>query len=385
MKSVLLRAPVLTESGYGVHARQLAKWLLSRPVNLSIQALPWGDTPWIVNPDRENGLIKQIMDRTNVVNKMHDISFQLQLPNEWDTTLALYNVGVTAAVETDRCNPEWIAACNKMNCIVVPSEHTKKVLINTSNVNVPIYVIPESFSDNLLSDNNKPLELNLETKFNFLIFGQVTGNNPNNDRKNIFYTIKWLCETFKNDPDIGIIVKTNFGRMTKIDKKLCTDTFTKMLKEVKKTSNPKFYLLHGMMSDEDVAGLYKNDKVKALVSLTRGEGFGLPLLEAAASGLPVIATNWSGHLDFMNLGKFINVDYSLKEVDQTRVDNKIFMKGSKWAEVIEEDFKKRILKFRNNPSTPTEWAKELSLKIKKDFSFNEISKKWDSTFRELLT
>lgn len=384
MKSVLLRGPVLTESGYGVHARQIARWLIQKPIDLSIQTLPWGDTPWLIDPDREEGLVGQLMSRTNADRSNYDVTFQLQLPNEWKPELGKFNVGVTAAVETDRCNPEWIPACNRMDVVVVPSEHTKKVLQASGKLEKPVVIIPEAFADACGKDDVAPLDLELSCQFNFLIFGQLTGNNPKNDRKNIFMTLKWLCESFKNDSQVGIVLKTNTGRMTKIDKKICTDLFGQILKEVRQGPYPKFHLMHGMMSDNEVAGLYRHPRIKALVSLTRGEGFGLPLLEAAASGLPVIATNWSGHMDFMKLGKFVNVDFELKEIDPTRVDNKIFMKGSRWAEVVEDDFKKRIKKFKDSSSVPREWALELQKKVRSDFSFEAVARKWEEEFGKVF-
>lgn len=384
MKSVLLRAPVLTESGYGVHARQIARWLLNKPIDLTVQPLPWGDTPWIVDPERDSGLIGQIMDRTNIQRQTFDITLQLQLPNEWKPELGAFNVGITAAVETDRCNPEWVVCCNRMDLIVVPSEHTKKVIQASGRLEKPIVVVPEAYADACGKDSVTPLDVDFSTQFNFLIFGQITGNNPKNDRKNIFYTIKWLCDVFKNDSQVGIVLKTNSGRMTKIDKKICTDMFKQILKETRQGPNPKLHLLHGMMQDEQVASLYRHPKIKALVSLTRGEGFGLPILEAAASALPVIATNWSGHMDFMKLGKFVNVDYEIKEIDQSRVDNKLFMKGSRWAEVVEDDFKRRIKKFKESSSVPKEWALELQKKVKQEFSFESISRKWDEILGEKI-
>jgi len=381
-KRVLIRGPLLTLSGYGVHTRQIFRWLNSRDdFEIKSHVLPWGITPWLLNGKRMNGLVEEIFKTTNLEKLSgFDYSFQIQLPNEWDPKIAKFNVGVTAAVETDRCHPDWISACNKMDHIVVPSEHTKKVLENSGNLSVPITVVPESYPDEIISSSNEPL--NLDTKFNFLMSGQITGNNPYNDRKNTFFCLKWLCETFKDDPDVGIVIKTNHGKNTKIDRRLTKNLLKNLLSEVKTGEYPKVYLLHGDLTEKELSDVYKDESVKALVAPSRGEGFGLPLLESAACGLPVIATNWSGHLDFLNKGKFIKLNYKLQPVHETRVDNKIFIEGACWAEVFEEDFKKKVSKFRKASEIPEEWAKDLSKTIREEYSQESISKKYDSLLRD---
>lgn len=386
-KRVLLRGPVLTQSGYGVHARQVARWLLDRDdIELEIQALPWGETPWLINQDLESGLIGNIMQRTvDPSGRRYDASVQLQLPNEWDTNLAPVNIGITAGVETDVCNPEWIAACNRMSIVIVPSSHSKKCLETTGTLTTPVFVVPEAYSPAIAEKTQTAVdELEFSTGFNFLIFGQITGNNPENERKNIFYTVKWLCESFKNDKDVGIIVKTNTGRNTCIDRKLISQTFENLVREVRKGPFPRIHLVHGDMLDTEVASLYRHPKIKALVSLTKGEGYGLPILEAAAAGLPVIATGWSGHMDFLGHGRFIDVDYKLTEIHPSRIDNKIFMKGSKWALADEEDFKRKVTKFRNSSTIPREWSKSLQEKIISLYSIEKVKKMYNDVTRNLF-
>jgi len=314
-----------------------------------------------------------------------DASFQLQLPNEWDKNIAKYNVGLTAGVETDVCNPEWVQACNKMDMVIVPSKHSLDCIKKSGELKVPSAVVPESFCDEILSDS-LPIDglPKFSTDFNFLIFGQITGDNPMNDRKNIFFTIKWLCEVFKDDPNVGIVLKTNIGRNTHIDKRRTQQLVETLLKECRRGKFPKLHLLHGEMSNFDVAALYKHPQIKALVSLTRGEGYGLPILEAAASGLPVIATEWSGHIDFLNHGRYIPVAYNLKQIHPSRVDNKIFVQQAKWAEVIEEDFKKKVSKFRVSPSVPQGWAAELSTVVKLKYNHKEICKIYDEVTKEAV-
>lgn len=386
-KTVLFRGPALTQSGYGVHSRQVIKWLLSRQnVELHVQALPWGETPWIIDANAYDGLIGKILSATGPLNKKADITFQLQLPNEWDASLGNFNVGITAGVETDKSNPEWIDACNKMDHIIVPSEHTKKSLMAAGTLIKPVSVIPESFCDAIIKENHDPnvRTPTFKTAFNFLIFGQLTGTSVDNDRKNTFNTIKWLCEKFKDDQDVGIVLKTNAGRNTKIDRLFVKNSMKQLLTAVRSSKFPRFYLLHGDMSDEEVVAMLRYPTIKGLVTLTRGEGFGLPILEAAACDLPVIATSWSGHTDFMKLGKYTEIDYQLKPVPQSRIDGKIFMPGSRWAETDEEDFKKRIQKFRDSSVVPKEWAKDLGKIIREKYSFDSIYKQYDDQFGNVL-
>jgi len=385
MKSVLLKASTLTQSGYGTHARQIAKWLLTKKdIDIKFMLLPWGGTPWIIDNTAHDGLVKEIMQRSVPPETKADVGIHLQLPNEWDTRNAPINIGVSAVVETDRCSPAWVEACNRMHAVVVPSQHSKACLLNTAAVTCPLLVVPESYVA-AIDSSHLPDIGSFSTSFNFLVFGQLTHNDPANDRKNTFNTIKWLCEAFVDDPDVGIVLKTNSGTESLIDRQVTTNLIAPVANLARKgKKTPRVHLLHGDMSDAEVAALYRHPSIKALVTLTRGEGWGLPILEAAASGLPVIATGWSGHMDFMKQGKFISLAYQLEEIHKSRVDNNIFVPGARWANVNEGDFKKKVVKFRSSPATPREWAQELQKKVKETYSFEAICRAWDAALKEYL-
>ena len=376
--NVIIRAPLMSISGYGVHSRQIFKWLDQKEgVNVFSQIVQWGNTSWMIKPEMENGLIGKVISTSVESNINADVSFQVQLPDEWDPNLAKKNVGVSAFIETDRCNPAWVDATNKMDLVIVPSNHVRDIILRSGNVRTEILVIPEWYFEEIDQEDFIDLDLDLCTSFNFLTIAQFTGNNPYTDRKNLFFTIKWFCEAFSNDPDVGLILKTNHGKGTHIDRKLSQNKIRQIVSEVRKGPYPKIHLLHGNLSPPEIAGLYKNKDVKCFLSLTRGEGFGLPLLEASACGLPVMTTNWSAHLDFLNLGKFIPINYTLSEIPQDKVDNRIFLPGMKWAEADEEDFKKKVTKIRNKHDIPKKWANNLSLNIKSNFSSTAIMSMYD--------
>lgn len=381
-RKVFFLAPVFTASGYGEHSRQVASWLLQKheagEIELFINPLNWGVTSWHVDEKKFGGLVGKMQQRCIPPTGQADVSIQLQLPNEWNPTLAPVNIGITAAVETTICSPQWIEACNRMTHVIVPSEHIKRTLESSGKLTTKLSVIPESFPGAFLTDHVETKlthRLNeIPTSFNFLIFGQLTGDDTG-DRKNTYNTVKWLCEEFHKDKEVGIILKTNLGRNTRIDRLNTESVLKQTLSQLK--SRCPVYLLHGDIDDSEIPSLYRHPKVKGLVSLTRGEGWGLPLLEAAACGLPVVSTDWSGHLDFMNLGKSIKIAYDLQEIPKSKIDGNVFVPGAKWAEPKQDDFKKKIAKFRDSARIPLEWARELAPTIKKEFSPRAIHNIYD--------
>ena len=388
MKKVLLRAPLLSQSGYGVHSRQVLRYLLQNNLEVDTQIVPWGITPWCVDAKADNGIVGEALKRSAPGSKKdYDVSLQVQLPNEWDASLAKKNVGITAGVETSFCNPTWTSVhCSKMDLVIVPSLHTKQSMLSQSYTQTDIKVVPETFFDEVLRSPEGLTEIdNLDTDFNFLAVGVLTGLSPENDRKNTMYLIKWFLEEFKDDKEVGLIIKTNQGRETSIDRKLTYDLLRQITKEIRVGDFPRVYLLHGNMDRTDMNSLYKHEKVKAFISATRGEGFGLPFIEAAACDLPVLATGWSAHTEFLNLGKWISFDYKLKEIPKSRIDNQIFAPGMQWAEVDEIDLKKKMRKFRNSSRIPKEWAVETGKAVREEYSWKKVCEKYDAALGEILS
>ena len=386
MKKVLLRGPALSKSGYGVHCRQVYKYLSNQKnIDLKVEILPWGITPWYLNREDLGGMVGEIIDKSyQNSGEKFDVSFQVQLPNEWDPTLANKNVGITAAIETTVANPMWTTVhCEKMDLVVVPSEHAKKSLVNAGKTNTPIEFVPESYFDEIV-ETHESIDLGLTTKFNFLTVGVLTGMTPETDRKNLLYLIKWFVENFRDNEEVGLVIKTNQGRDTTIDRKNTEQLLCNVLRELGHNGTPKVYMLHGPMNRKEMSSLYKHPEIKAFVSCTRGEGFGLPFLEASAAGLPVIATNWSAHKEFLDLGKWISLKYSLGEVHDSRIDGSIFIEGTQWANVTEDDFKKKITTFYEKPDLPRAWAKDLAEKVKEEYSFEAVSTKYNNAIGEIL-
>lgn len=378
---VLLRAPLLSLSGYGVHSRQVYEWLEKLPgIELDVEILNWGITTWLVDTDGLDGMVGRIMSRSKPIEKGYDLTFQIQLPDEWDSTLGKTNIGITAAVETTICASKWVDACNKMDAIIVPSEFTRSVLRRSGILVKDVHVIPEWYNEKI-SDTTK-INLNLNPKFNFLSIGTITSANPEDDRKNMFYMIKWFCEAFEGNRKVGLVLKTSHGKGTKIDRKITMNVVQNLLNQVRKGRFPKVTVLHGNMNESEVASLYNHPKINCYISATRGEGYGLPLVDAAASGMPVIATNWSGHLDFLG-DSFAKVGYELVDINKSRVDSRIFVEGAKWANVKEKEFKEKLMSvFKDHKSYQND-AKKHQQFVVDNFSKEAVLKMYDKFFNSL--
>ena len=139
-----------------------------------------------------------------------------------------------------------------------------------------------------------------------------------------------------------MVVKTNIAKNSLIDR-VNTESKIRVLLEQLGKRKCKVYLLHGRMSEEEMSGLYNHPQIKAVVSTAHGEGYGLPLFEAAYYGIPVIATDWSGHTDFLykktkqKNGKlkkkhmFSRISYTIQPVKKEAVWDGVLQKESMWA------------------------------------------------------
>ena len=390
MKNVLLRAPLLTSSGYGVHSRQVFEWLFERKnVNLDVECLQWGATSWVLNPDFERGIYGKIMSCSKPLKNSYDITFQLQLPDEWDENLGAYNVGMTALVETDKCNPAWLKKINAMDVVIVPSNFTKKIIEETfgKRLKTEVKVVPEWYNQEInlskqVLNRARDERFNFDTSFNLLTVGTLTSGSSECDRKNLINTIAWAIEAFKDDPEVGIIVKTCFGKSSVNDRNITFEAMKQVVSEFRKTDFPKIHLIHGNMTPVEMAALFRSNNVHGYISATRGEGYGLPLVDAAASGVPVVATGWSGHLDFLG-ENFLKVDFELKNIPKDRVDGRIFVNNTSWAEPNKESFIKQLKYLKENYKSCLDKSASLRKDVKNKLTKQKVCKKYEKIFEQI--
>jgi len=396
-KKALVRGPALSRSGYGEHTRFVLRALRAYEEHFDIHLITtgWGQTGWLYEDNEERRWMDSILAKTiehQQKNGQYDISFQVTIPNEWEK-LASINIGVTAGIETTKVAPVWIEKASLMDQIITISNHSKSVYENTVysakhpqteqevhlKCKTPIHVVHYPVRNHKSAD----ISLDFKTNFNFLTVAQW------GPRKNIVNTVKWFVEEFI-DKQIGLVLKLNIKNNSNIDKYHTEQTVESLLKEYPQRKC-KVYLLHGDMTDEEMTALYLHPKIKALISITHGEGFGLPLFEAAYNALPILAVDWSGYCDFLykavekngrmkTKAFFAKIDYDLAPIPKEAVWEGVLQQDSQWCYAKQGSYKMKLREVRKDYGRFVKQAKELQQWLLENFTEKKQYEKFAQLF-----
>ena len=348
--TLVFQGPIFTRSGYGDHCRDLMKSLRKMDkYDIKIIPLRWGNTPQN-QVDGESDFGRWMLERViPQLNFKPDVFMQVSVANEFEPK-GEYNIGVTAGVETTIAPKDFIDGCNKMDLIIVPSNFTKQniggtvyqqqdqasgQIVGELRVTKPIHVLFEGVDTEIFSKGSgKDVLANVKEDFNFLIVGHWLKGDLGQDRKDIGMAVKTLATVFQylpKDKKPGIIIKTSHAGFSVIDREGTREKLDSVLKPFGDKC-PSVYLIHGDMEETDMSNLYHHPKVKAMVSFAKGEGYGRPMAEFTLTGKPIIASGWSGHMDFLPPEHAVLLEGSLTAVHESAADQ-FCMKEAQWFTV----------------------------------------------------
>jgi len=394
---VVVSCPLDTYSGYGSRARDIVRALVnSEKYDVKVLSQRWGSTPFGFLKE-DNPEDKKLLDciLRPPLQRQPDVWIQITVPNEFQK-IGKFSIGITAGIETDVCTHQFIEGCNRMDLILASSNHTKNILAKTVydkknkegktegtvKLETPVEVLFEGVDlekyfyipPNKLPKTELVNSLNeINEQFSFLFVGHWLKGVIGEDRKNVGLLIKTFLETFRNkSKQPALVLKTMSGPACLMDR----DEILKKIDAIRKGVTgklPNIYFLHGEVDDSDMNHLYNHPKIKAMISLTKGEGFGRPLLEFTQSKKPVISTNFSGHLDFLDKEFASLIPGELKPVHESAVQEGLIIKESKWF-APDIDFIQLLLKdYFSSYKAYEVKGKQLGYRCKTKFSFNQMS------------
>jgi glycosyltransferase involved in cell wall biosynthesis len=395
----IISSPFDTYSGYGARSRDLIKAIIETDkYTVRLLSQRWGATPFGFCKDNpEWSFLLDLTFPNNQIPKQPEIWAQVTIPSEFQP-IGKYNIGFTAGIETTIAPADWIEGCNRMDLNIVSSEHSKQIFLNstfekrhrqtnvlesTIKLEKPIEVLFEGANTNIYKvlekNTNKNIDLtSIKEDFAYLFVGHWIAGDMGEDRKNVGLLVKAFYEIFKNKTKKpALILKTSQVGSSYADR----EEILKKIKQIKNTVNsnnlPNIYLLHGEFTDEEMNELYNNPKVKAMISLTKGEGFGRPLLEFTLAKKPLITTAWSGHVDFLN-PEFTNlIGGQLSNVHPSAA-NQWLLAESQWFSVDNGQAGFYIKDIFENYKNYTEKAKRQAYKSKNEFSWDKMKEKLDN-------
>jgi glycosyltransferase involved in cell wall biosynthesis len=309
---------------------------------------------------------------------------------------------MTAGIETTICAPQWIEGMNRMNLNLVSSEHAKKVfetsmfeekneqgqVLRSIKLEKPVEVLFEGVNTDIYKklesiDTLNELDI-IKEDFNYLYVGHWLQGELGQDRKDTGMLIKTFLETFKNKKQRpGLILKTSAGNYSIMDR----DSMLEKIRQIEASVDgdlPSIYLIHGELSDDEVNELYNHPKVKAHVSFTKGEGYGRPLLEATLSQKPVIASNYSGHLDFLDPEMSILLPGEITQIHPSAAVQDMLIPESSWFTVNYDKASDVLEDVYKNYKKYVDGAKRQAYRSRTEFSLEKMSDKLVSIIDEKI-
>lgn len=315
-------SPLLNFSGYADEARAFVTGLRAAGAELRAEPIGEPSAAYVGGLDAE---LKASLDAAIRTPPPKHAIHVLHMPGQTMRRLpgASYHVA-RSMFETDGLPAAWVPRLNEMDEIWVPAAFNERTF-RAAGVTAPIHVVPGGVYAEAFADP-APLPIDGLRSTVFLSVFEWSF------RKGWDVLLKAWAKAFSHKDDVTLLLRTYPMKrpgvdvpQADIDRQI--NTFLGKLGTSRKRVAP-IVVLHDPIADADMPRLYAT--ATAYVSPTRGEGWGRPMLEAMATGLPVIATRWSAHLEFMHDDNSLLLDVEgLDAIDER--EELEFYRGQRWA------------------------------------------------------
>jgi glycosyltransferase involved in cell wall biosynthesis/Flp pilus assembly protein TadD/2-polyprenyl-3-methyl-5-hydroxy-6-metoxy-1,4-benzoquinol methylase len=321
---VLWHAPVFNPSGYADEARNFVLGLESHGMPVALRVIS-NHSPGFyenMNPDLRAKLDRSLSRTVNAgcISIVHFPAYAFQrVPG------ASYCIGRTM-FESDGLPPDWVAACNAMDEVWVPTEFNLETF-RRAGVKVPLVKVPGGIDVDHYRPGYEPMKIPGTRGTVFLSVFEWTY------RKGWDILLKAWAQAFSAADEVSLVLRTSpmspgteMAGRNEIEARI--GEFFRQ-NGIQSADVAPIVVLGEPIHESHLPQLYA--AASAYVAPSRGEGWGRPQMEAMACGVPVIATRWSGSLEFMNDENSLLIDVQELRVIDDRAEIP-FYRGQRWAE-----------------------------------------------------
>lgn len=257
--------------------------------------------------------------------------------------------------ESEYFPDEYVDNISYFDEIWVPAKYCKDVI--SKKIQLPVNIVPYPIKIDVLNSNDDIADKFYDkSKFNFFFMFDY---NSTLERKNPLNLITAFEKAFgKHDKTVCLTIKTSKSNKFVSEKKL-------LIERISGFEN--INIVEEIFEKDTLHKIIKN--CDCYVSLHRSEGFGLTMAEAMYYGKPVIATGYSGNLEFMNTKNSFLVDYEICKIGS---DNLNYDKNTIWSNPNVDHASELMKLVKDNNKNVQEIAKNGNETIVKEFSLEII-------------
>jgi glycosyltransferase involved in cell wall biosynthesis len=359
--SLSWQAPLFDPSGYAEEARHFLLALDEAGHTVAAESIRWSDRVAVLPAADE----RRLLAMTTRAPKPGGIHVSHIFPPSFTRRPnARLNAGRTM-FETDRLPDGWADACNQMDQVWVPSEFNRETFARAGVREEKLRIVPGAIDMTVYPEDLAPLDILNSRGFNFLsVFDWSL-------RKGWDLLLRAYVEEFSSEDEVALIIKTHSSlgfTVTQIGEQIVGYIGATLGRDMSRT--PDIILQDTNLPAHRMPNLYR--AADCFVLPTRGEGWGRPYMEAMASGLPVIGTNWSGNTAFMNAENSYLLDCEIVDVPEAAWREAATFRGHGWAEPDVDQLRAHMRRVFTNREEARTIGRIARAHIAEHFSYERI-------------
>lgn len=311
-------------SGYGEAARHDIAALTTATVPVTLKA------PRYVMDIADFGAVGEVCKVAEQSNTDYKVIILHTTPDTYPKYFeeGKYHIG-RAFWETDKLPEDFAKPLSWCDEIWTGSEYNAAA-IRKAGVNKPIYIIPQAID--VTREKMRPYQLDPQQKFRFYSIFEWT------ERKNPKALLKAFYEEFQNEPEVALVLKTYVDNFTPSKKQEIRDSIAEIKQQLGFNSYPEIYLYMDLMDRDQIWKFHNSNH--CFISAHRGEGWGIPQVEALLAGNPIISTGVGGIHEYLkHKENALLAKSSMVQVTENTRNKHLYLPDQKWAEVDPGDLR----------------------------------------------